>query len=338
MNDHIHSLGYLALGSRLKRISDKLYAEVSALYQAHGITFDPGCFPLLTLLDQQSGFTLSEAAHALGISHAAVSQKASLMQKQGLVSMKASRNDKRSKALTLTAKGKALVVQLQPLWYAIRQTQYDLGQDITHPLLETLDQFERALNDASMQQRMRSHLRGYYSERVRILDYRPELASEFARLNILWLEEFFSVEPYDRKVLGDPQTYIIDRGGEVYFAELDGKIVGTCALFREGTEFEFTKMGVEPHLRSMGLGRKLLAYAQARAVALEASRVYILTSASLNPATHLYRSMGFVDIPLSAEDAKKYQRADVKLEWFPPAMAECDELVKFISPRLQAQV
>lgn len=335
MKDHIHSLGYLALGSRMKRIADKLYSEVSALYASHGIDFDPGCFPLLTLLDQQPLITISEAAQSLGLSHAAVSQKASWMEKKGLLKLKPSPADKRSKMITLTPKGKALVNQLQPLWYAIRQTQYDLGQGVTHPLLEMLDEFERTLNDASMQQRMKSHLRDYYGERLRIVDYRPELASHFARLNIQWLEEFFSVEPYDQKVLGDPQTYIIDRGGEIYFAELDGEIVGTCALFPEGDEFEFTKMGVEPHLRGMGVGRKMLAYALERATALQAKRVYILTSNSLNPATHLYRSMGFVDIPMNAADKQKYARADVKLEWF-PAVTKYDKKMNLFQPHLQA--
>lgn len=319
MNDHIHSLGYLALGSRLKRISDKLYSEVSALYAAQGIEFDPGCFPLLTLLGQQGGMSISEAATALGISHAAVSQKASWMHKRKLLSMKQHPQDKRSKILALTLAGRTLIDQMQPLWYAIRQTQHDLVQQLEYPLLDVLDQFERTLNDASMQQRMKSHLRTFYGERVTIRHFSPELASHFARLNLQWLEEFFSVEDYDKKILSDPQTHIINRGGEIYFAEMDGKIVGTCGLFKEGDEYEFTKMAVEPHLRGMGIGRVMLAHAMQRAQDLKAHRVYILTSHSLHPAGHLYRSMGFTDIPLTAQDKEKYRRADIKMEWLPPA-------------------
>lgn len=161
---------------------------------------------------------------------------------------------------------------------------------------------------------------------IEMLDYDPALAKEFERLNRLWLEEFFCVEDYDAKVLGNPQQYIIDQGGEIYFARVDGKIVGTCALFKEGDEYEFTKMGVEPSLRGAGIGRVMLAYALARAEALKARRVYILTSSSLKPALHLYRSMGFADIPLSAEDKSKYQRADVKLEWHPIEVNICQSI------------
>ena len=321
-NDHIHSLGYLALGSRLKRISDKLYTEVSGFYQSQGIEFEPSCFPLLTLVEQEGEISISDAVTALGVSQPAISQRVSQMEKQGLLKLKASKEDKRSKRIVLTNSGKMLITQLQPLWYAIRQTQHDVGEQATESLLPLLDKFERSIDDANLQQRMKSHLREYYSERIRILDYTPELAKHFERLNRMWIEDMFTMEPYDVKVLGDPQSYIIDKGGEVYFAELDGEIIGTCALFKEGDEFEFTKMGVEPHLRGLGIGRKMLAYAQQRAIARQAKRVYILTNSVLNPACHLYRSMGFVDIPVTAEDNQKYKRSDVKLEWIAQAPAK----------------
>jgi ribosomal protein S18 acetylase RimI-like enzyme len=70
-----------------------------------------------------------------------------------------------------------------------------------------------------------------------------------------------------------------------------------------------------PSLRGRGIGRKLLRYviddARER---LHADRLFLLTASCLHPACHLYRSMGFIDVPLSAEDKAKYKRADVKME------------------------
>lgn len=319
MHDHIHSLGYLALASRLKRLSDEIYGEGSAFYQRNGIAFEPSCFPLLTLIEQQQEISISDAVMALGLSQPAISQKVAQLQKQKLITLMASKDDKRSKRIRLSAKGHALIEQLRPLWYAIRQTLTEVGEALPQPLLPLLQSLEQELNAMSLEQRMQQHLKAYYRERVEILDYKPHYAKEFERLNMQWLNEFFTVEPYDVKVLGNPQKYIIDQGGEIYFAALDGKVVGTCALFKEGDEYEFTKMGVEPSLRGAGIGRMMLTYALERATVLKAKRVYILTSSSLNPAVHLYRGVGFRDIPLSTEDKKKYQRADVKLEWFPAA-------------------
>jgi len=314
--DHIHALGYLALGSRLKRISDTLYSACANFYQANHITFDPSNFPLLSLLDQEQELSITEAASALGLTHAAVSQKAAYLVKEGWAEMHADMQDKRSRRIRLSDDGKALVIKMQPLWYAIRQTQQDIGSEQTHPLLPLLDAFERGINDANLEQRMADHLRGYFAQRIAICHFTPSLAPHFESLNRQWIQEYFTLEPHDVKVLGNPQKYIIDRGGRVYFAMLDGEVVGTCALYPEASgSYEFTKMAMNPALRGKGIGRKLLQFVidDARN-SLNADRIYLLTSASLNPACHLYRSLGFVDIPLSREDKEKYQRADVKME------------------------
>jgi GNAT superfamily N-acetyltransferase len=156
-------------------------------------------------------------------------------------------------------------------------------------------------------------------EHIAILTHKPELTGHFKRLNMLWLREFFEVEPYDQKILDNPQEFILNPGGQIFYARMNDRIVGTGALFRDMSEeglhqYEFTKMGVEPGLRGKGIGRKLLQGVVDYAAAQKADRVYILTNSMLAPATKLYRSMGFTDIALSEEDNIKYQRADTKLE------------------------
>jgi hypothetical protein len=63
-------------------------------------------------------------------------------------------------------------------------------------------------------------------------------------LNLEWLERWFTVEPIDREVLGDPETHILAGGGHVLFAvDGEGHAVGTVALKHEGDGvFELTKM------------------------------------------------------------------------------------------------
>ena len=63
-----------------------------------------------------------------------------------------------------------------------------------------------------------------------IVDYRPELAADFQRLNREWIERWFKLEPLDAAVLADPQGAILDGGGAVFFALIDGAAIGTCAL------------------------------------------------------------------------------------------------------------
>lgn len=314
--DHIHTLGYTAMGSRLKRISDSLFGDCTNFYEANHIDFEPTAFPLLTLIDQEGRLTLSEAASALGLSHAAISQKATQMVKSGWATLTSSEDDKRSKYLQLTDKGRKLVVTMQPLWYAIRQTLTEVTDSLPYPVLELMDKLEHAIADANLPQRMATNLRHFYDERITIERYSSDLAPYFESINRQWIEEYFVVEPHDATVLGDPQTHVIDRGGMVYFAKLDDTVVGTAALYKEANDsYEFTKMGIDTSLRGKGIGRKLMKYVIKDAKnTLGAKRIYILTNAALNPACHLYRTMGFVDIPLTSKDKAKYQRADVKME------------------------
>ncbi|MCI5049543.1 MAG: GNAT family N-acetyltransferase [Rickettsiales bacterium] len=331
--DHLHALGFLALGSRLKRISDTLYGSTSEFYAANHIDFEPSCFPLLSLLDQEHEVSMSDAASALGVSAASVSQKASILEKNNILSYHTHADDKRAKVMRLTAEGKALVKRLQPMWYAIRQTQQEIGAELPYSLLALLDNYERAITDASLPQRMADHQRHYYSERIRIHDYSEELAPYFASINKAWIEELFKLEPHDEKVMNDPKKYIIDNGGMVYFAEIDGQILGTAALYKEEDgHYEFTKMGTTGNVRGKGIGRALLRHVIDDAkTRLDAKRIFILSSRSLHPACHLYRSMGFVDIPLTKADTDKYQRADIKLELWLDADAEAEAKAKSLA-------
>ena len=80
---------------------------------------------------------------------------------------------------------------------------------------------------------------------VSILDYRPELAPDFERLNREWLEALFRVEDIDAQVFADPDRHIIEPGGQILFARLGDEIVGTVALRHEGGgRYELTKMAV----------------------------------------------------------------------------------------------
>ncbi len=315
MDDILASVGTMGMASRLKRVSDMMLAEVNQCYRHYQISFDAGCFPLMKLLDSTGGnLTLRDAANALGISHPAISQKASQMAKQGLIILAACEDDKRSKRLHISPEGQALLQQLRPLWQAIANAASDITAPLDGPLLDTITQLEETVRSGEFARRMHAHVKKHYYDAITIHAYTPALATHFDRLNRAWLEAYFEVEPYDDTILTQPEDYIIARGGEIYFAELDGEIVGTCALFKEGREFELTKMGVAESARGKQVGKKLMHHALKRAEERGAPRVYILTSSKLQPAIQLYRQCGFVDIDLDPADNDKYDRADTKLE------------------------
>ena len=82
---------------------------------------------------------------------------------------------------------------------------------------------------------------------VAIVEYRPDHAAAWARLNEAWLAEGgFAVEAKDRRSIDDPHGVFIAGGGRIFIAERDGDAVGCCALIRIPDGFEVSKMTVTP--------------------------------------------------------------------------------------------
>lgn len=147
---------------------------------------------------------------------------------------------------------------------------------------------------------------------MEIVEFAPDHAEAFRRLNLAWISKYFAVEPKDEEVLSDPQGKIIDRGGRVFMALQDGEAVGCVALMRmDDGGYEVAKMTVSETLRGSGLGRALMQRCIDAGAQLGARRLYLETNSGLAPALGLYRAMGFVDLPPADTP---YVRADVFME------------------------
>ena len=61
-----------------------------------------------------------------------------------------------------------------------------------------------------------------------IINFKSEYSKLFYDLNIEWLNEFFLVEDYDKKILSNPKKFIINKGGNIFFAKKSKEIIGCC--------------------------------------------------------------------------------------------------------------
>ena len=71
---YLSSLAELALGSRLKALSDQFYAAADEVYRACGAPIESRWFPVLRYLWENGPGTVGEVAAAIGQTHSAVSQ------------------------------------------------------------------------------------------------------------------------------------------------------------------------------------------------------------------------------------------------------------------------
>jgi ribosomal protein S18 acetylase RimI-like enzyme len=151
-----------------------------------------------------------------------------------------------------------------------------------------------------------------------LIPFESRLAHEFKKINEEWISEMFTLEEKDRKVLNDPQGEIIDRGGYILFASIEGMgIVGTGALLKTGeSEYELTKMGVLKMARGLKAGEFLLRALIKKAQEVQAANLYLLTNQDCQAAIHLYEKLGFRhDDEVMRRFSSEYDRANVAMRF-----------------------
>lgn len=149
---------------------------------------------------------------------------------------------------------------------------------------------------------------------MEIVPFSPAYAPAFTALNRAWIERLFTIEPADLKVLNDPQTAIIDQGGQIFFAVERGVAAGTAAAVHVGNgRYELAKMAVDPAHQGAGLGF-LLGQAVVEWVRAQqqAQSLFLVTNSSLQGAIRLYERLGFHHAPMPP--GSEYARADVYME------------------------
>lgn len=311
--DFLHEMGLLALGSRFKRLGERLQADVAKVLKAEGIEFGRRWGPLFFLLNHQGPLPIGKAADLLGLSHAAVSLFSREMEKAGLVSSAADEKDERRRVLKVTRAGAALHRRMTPLLTDIHTAMRAIVEATGADPIGCLGAFEQALDERSGFERVRQASRTRTAKDIEIIDFDPRYRAAFKKLNLEWIDAYFGAEDLDRHVLSHPEREILDKGGAIVFARMDEEIVGTCALARiDDTTFELCKMAVTTAMQGHGVGERLARAILDRARARGARKVVLETHHRLAAAIGLYRKLGFVDAPPGARP--HYARTDTLME------------------------
>ncbi len=151
-------------------------------------------------------------------------------------------------------------------------------------------------------------------EKIEIIDYQPSLKIFFAIINYEWLEKYFKVEPRDEEMLSNPEKLILDKGGFILFAKLNGIVCGTVAMIKISDDvFEMAKMAVLGNFRGKKIGEKLAIEAINRAEKAGAKKITLDTNRSLEAAISLYRKLGFKKCN-EAQGESLYERETFRMQ------------------------
>lgn len=112
----------------------------------------------------------------------------------------------------------------------------------------------------------------------------------------------------------NPENYILDKGGKIFFARYGNEIIGTVALIKcSETVYEMAKMAVKPAFRGLGAGEKLGIHLIEAAKKAGCARLFLESNRQLTPALTLYKKLGFVEVPIGET---LYSRANYKAEMY----------------------
>lgn len=146
-------------------------------------------------------------------------------------------------------------------------------------------------------------------------EFRAGDREAFWKLNEQWIAKYFVLEEKDVLTLREPEKYILNPGGRIFFATRGDDIVGCCALIATGPDsYEVAKMAVDETQRNQGIGKSLLDHVIQEARALGARRLTLETNSRLMNAIHVYESLGFRHIDPSRLEPSPYKRANVFME------------------------
>ena len=312
--DFIKDLGELAIGSRLKRLSELLFAGVEQIYKDREIEFEPKWFPTFAVLKTYGEQGILEIALRLGVSHAAINQVARELVDAGLISQRECENDRRKRLLTLTAIGELRYQELEIVLKDIRSVITALLHDANINLIQAIDAVESEAIKNPLFARARIIKRDRDKATYEIIPFDKKYEKDFERLNSEWISKYFYLEDSDKKMLPFAKTEIIDPGGQIFFARnfTNDSIVGCCALKKHADgSFELTKMAVTEAAQGQGIGKmlakRMIAYAKEE---LGLNEIFLETNSRLTTAIQLYRTLGFKVVPL---EHPGYDRADVKM-------------------------
>ena len=313
--NYIQRLGALAIASRLRGLTDLLVRDMTKIYREQNIKFEPRWFAFLHLLNSTNKLSITEIATELNQSHPAVNQVANSLEKEGIILSIKDKNDKRRRIIILSNKGKKLVKKSIYIWEAVNLAATELIEESFPELLDGVLALEQSLTSESIYNRINKQIKQTQLRDIQIIDYDPRYKNEFRDLNVEWLEEYFEIEPEDERILSNPESEILSKGGRILFARKGDHIIGTAALIKiDQKNCERTKMAVGKEFQRKQAGRKLLNTILEIAKKDNYERVILFTSPKLINAVKLYQSIGFKEPTDKSVLNTKLKRCSIQLE------------------------
>lgn len=305
----LEDLGYLSVGSQMRRIYEKLQAEGDKIYTHIDVGFKSTWFPIYyVLLHSKRALTIKEITERISYSRITVKNVVSELEKNDFVKIIQNPTDSRSKLIQLTKKGRKIEDRLQKVWTII-QSKLELifKQEKSNNFLIQLEEINHQINTKSMAQEV---LKDYYNYKIR--NAKQEEFEEIGNLLVnvySQLNGFPKIDEYPEyyatlKNVGDltknPNIELFVAvseqnnigGAVVYFNDM--KDYGSAgSATKEKNACGFRLLGVNSKTRGLGLGKKLTQFCIEKGKNSDCKTMVIHTTNAMKLAWAMYEKLGF---------------------------------------------
>jgi DNA-binding MarR family transcriptional regulator len=221
----------------------------------------------------------------LGLDSGYMSRMLRSLEAQGLVTVKSSEDDRRVRTAHLTARGRREIAVLD-------RRAGELARSIVAPL----DEKQRAkLADAA------ETIRRLFEASLIVVEPEPADSADARWCIAQYFDELgrrFEMGFDPTRSIPAAEADMTPPHGVLLIARLRGRPVGCGALkLHPGEPTELKRMWVDPSVRGLGLGRRLLRELEQYAADAGVKTLRLETNGSLAEAIALYRSAGYDEVP-----------------------------------------
>ncbi|UJH67905.1 GNAT family N-acetyltransferase [Allomuricauda sp. SCSIO 65647] len=308
MDDKLKDLGYLSIGSQMRRVYEKLQFEGDDVYHSIGLNFKSSWFPIYhTIAYSSRQLSVMEITDRISYSRITVKNVAKELEKEDLAEIKVNPDDKRSKLFKLTAKGEALKPKLESIWESFSSELKSLFDIEGNNFLQSL---EKVNNDLSKKSFKKNVLKNYYG-----FTLRNAKQEEFEEIGKLMVQVYSSLEGFPNikeqpkyyemlenvgNLTENPNIELIvavskqgDVGGAVvYFKDMKDYGSGGTAT-KEKNACGFRLLAVDPKFRGLSLGKELTVECISRGKKSDSEQIIIHTTKAMKIAWGMYEGLGF---------------------------------------------
>lgn len=155
--DIVRQLGYMTLGTRLKRIGERLQAQTQTLISEQDSP-EAGSVnsPVLAALSRNGPLSIGDLTQAIGQSQPGITRMVGKLKARGLAEIVPDPVDRRVSKVSLTPAGEDLVRRLEEgAWQTVEAAVTDACEGLSGSLLEQLGQLEDRLAARPLPKRVR---------------------------------------------------------------------------------------------------------------------------------------------------------------------------------------